>query len=119
MRFGVNFNTKRYTMTDNTRISRAKRSTHPPIVIKDLGSIFQNEYTSLRFRVIKYQHPYIGESVPMLDIRQYFIDKPNEEGSPYTGWSSNGISLKMDEIKETIEFISEGEETLDALSGHK
>jgi len=81
-----------------------RKHSNPPIVHAEFESLTNNLRT-FRVRVIQYKHDQIGLSVPMLDIRQFFKDKKNEDGSTWTGWSPNGISLNRSDLEKLFEII--------------
>lgn len=67
-----------------------------PEVIEELGELGSNKH-KLKIRIIRFQHPEIGKSAPMLDIRRYWVDKPNQDGTTFTGFGP-GISLKIADL---------------------
>lgn len=88
------------------------RSSNLPEVISELGRLGTDKHILL-IRLVRYQHPLIGRSAPMLDIRQYYENKKNPDGTVFTGYSSNGVSLTINDLhklyKMLPEIISESE----------
>lgn len=87
-----------------------------PEVLEEIGELGSDKH-KLIVRIIRYQHPLIGKSKPMLDIRRFFSDKKNLDGSVYTGFG-HGVSLTeadlttlsrgIPEILDKIKSFSKG-----------
>lgn len=90
----------------------------PPKVFKEYVSILNNSQ-KLRVRVLQYQHPVLGKSPIVLDIREFVEGIKLTQGKQYTGYTAHGLSLTyeslvaleailpiaMEKIKEVIETI--------------
>lgn len=93
-----------------------KRS-YPPKVHSEFDKLYSGTQT-LRVRVLQYNHPMIGTSAPMLDIREWVTGRELPNKKLWTGFSPNGISLDRqavlnlrDMLDDILEKIDEIEET--------
>lgn len=99
-------------MTDTVKDNKKVRyAANPPIVHAELAELGEGE-TTIRVRVIQYQHPKIGVSEPMLDIREHYNNKKNPDGTYYTGWSRGGVSLKLNELEDLHSAIERAMEII-------
>lgn len=94
--------------------TESHRDRNFPKVLKEVGQL-GNDKHRLMLRVIRYQHPLIGESRAMLDIRRYHKDKKNDDGTLYTGFG-HGVSLGIKDLEslkanldDVIKFIQESD----------
>lgn len=96
-------------------IRRPRKISNPPICHEEYESLGKDE-NKIRTRLITYQHPMIGQSPPMLDLRQWLDKKKNEDGSFYTGWSSNGVSLGLEDLIKLREICDKAIDAIQSMS---
>lgn len=87
--------------------NRIRKHSHPPKVFCEYHPIISGKQ-KLRVRLVQYQHPMIGTSVPLLDIREWIEGKLLPNKKLWTGFSSNGVALDkkaVGELKLMIEDI--------------
>lgn len=88
-----------------------KRNTNPPIVHTEYPSL-GGERIEYKVRVIQYNHPMIGTSEPMLDIRQFLTNHKNPDGTVYTGFGPSGVSLTLSDIHMLEEHLESIKDTI-------
>lgn len=94
---------------------KKRRFSTPPLVHKEFDAL-ENKLRKLRVRVIQYRHDQIGLSEPMLDIRQFHVNKINPDGTPYTGFSPNGVSLTREDLQKLFDLIPEAIEEIEKIT---
>lgn len=94
------------------------REEFSPIVHKEFPEMGSSR-AKLRVRLLQYQHPNFGISEPKLDIRKYLQDHKNKDGSEYTGFTREGISLNWDDVNAMFELIPQIIELMDSIEGSK
>lgn len=96
-----------------TNKPRDFKNVNMPEVLVDFGQLGTAQHI-LKVRLIRFQHPHIGKSPPMLDIRQYFVNKQNPDNTVYTGFSTNGIALSKADLVKLLEDIPDIITAIDA-----
>jgi hypothetical protein len=96
-----------------TNKTRDFKNVHMPVVLAEFINL-GNPQSVLKLRLIRFQHPHIGKSPPMLDIRQYFTNKHNPDGSIYTGFSTNGVALSRYDLEKLHKEIPKIIEAIDS-----
>lgn len=89
----------------NSSQVRKTNKANLPEVLSELGRLGTDKHV-LVMRIVRYQHPLIGKSPPMLDIRHFIEDKKNPDGTVFTGFS-NGISLTIADLLILKDSISD------------
>lgn len=86
--------------------SKIRKHSHPPKVFAEYTSIHSGKQ-KLRVRVVQYQHPMIGVSKPLLDIREWVEGRTLPNKKLWTGFSSNGISLDTQAVYDLKNMLEE------------
>lgn len=95
-----------------------RRPEFSPIVHKEYQELGGTR-TRLRVRLLQYQNPNFGVSEPKLDIRKYLEDHKNPDGTEYTGFTREGVSLNWDDLNILFELLPDIIELMDGLEGPK
>lgn len=90
--------------TKDTRTNRF--GDNLPIVHKEFASL-GTEKQQVRLRIVQFQHPEIGISDHMLDIRRYLKDKVIGEGKVYSGWTNVAHSLRLKDVIKLANLLEE------------
>lgn len=85
-------------------MSTAEDKTNIPQVHQEYESLGTKD-KKIRCRILQFQHPEIGISPPLLDLRRFYVNKDNGDGTKYTGWSKQAVSLGIVDLKQLRDII--------------
>lgn len=94
------------------------RPGYEPIVHKEYPEMGSGR-TRLKVRLLQYQHPNFGTGEPKLDIRKYLEDHTNPDGTEYTGFTREGISIGWEDVQALFELLPEVIELMDSIESSK